>query len=267
MTGGQDGQRQALVRLGTELAKLSIMNAPTSPPNWLHRFVRFLWGREPIVLLGLLVVLLGSWGFTALTEEVLEGDTQSLDLWAVRSMRHADDLARPIGPGWMAEVGRDLTALGGIAVLLLAIVGAAGFLAIHGAYRMLIVLLVSTLGGMLASLWMKHFFDRPRPDIVPHLSQVYTNSFPSGHSMMSAIVYLTLAVLVAPLLRSFWIRFYVIAAAVVLTMLVGISRVYMGVHYPTDVVAGWAAGLVWALLCWLVARSIPHSQAKQQPRT
>lgn len=240
---------------------------PPSRPHWLHRFVRFLWGREPIVLLGLLVILLVSWGFIALADEVLEGDTQSLDRWAVRSLRHADDLARPIGPAWLAEVGRDLTALGGVAVLLLAIVAVSGFLAIHGAYRMLVVLLVSTLGGIIASLWMKHLFDRPRPEIVPHLAQVYTSSFPSGHSMMSAIVYLTLAVLVAPLLRSFWIRFYVITVAVVLTVLVGISRVYMGVHYPTDVLAGWAAGLVWALVCWLVARAVPHSHAKEQPRS
>jgi undecaprenyl-diphosphatase len=240
---------------------------PSSQPHWLGRFVRFLWGREPIVLLGLLVVLLGSWGFVALSGEVLEGDTQAFDQWTVRSMRHADDLARPIGPVWLAEVGRDLTALGGIAVLVLAIASVAGFLAIQRAYRMLVVLLVSTLSGISVSLLMKQFFDRPRPDIVPHLSQVYTNSFPSGHSMMSAIVYLTLAALVTPVLRSFWIRFYVIAVAVVLTVLIGISRVYMGVHYPMDVVAGWAAGLVWALACWLVARAIPRSQASKPPRS
>lgn len=245
------------------------MKTSTSPkhPHWLHSAVAFLWGREPMVLLGLLVVLVGSWGFVALSGEVLEGDTQSFDLWAVRSLRQADDLARPIGPTWLAEVARDITALGGIAVLVLAIAAASGFLAIYRAYRMLAVLLVSTLGGISTSLLMKHLFDRPRPDIVPHLSQVYTNSFPSGHSMMSAIVYLTLGALVAPLLRHFWVRFYVIAVAVALTVLIGISRVYMGVHYPTDVVAGWAAGLVWALLCWLVARAIPHSQAKREPRS
>lgn len=245
---------------------MKTLKSPTHP-RWLRRAVEFLWGREPIVLLGLLVVLLGSWGFVALSGEVLEGDTQSFDRWAVRSLRHADDLARPIGPVWLAEVGRDITALGGIAVLVLAITAAAGFLAINRAYRMLAVLLVSTLGGISASLLMKQFFDRPRPDIVPHLSEVYTNSFPSGHSMMSAIVYLTLAALVAPLLRHFWVRFYVIAVAVVLTVLIGVSRVYMGVHYPTDVVAGWAAGLVWALVCWLVARSTAPSQAKRQSRS
>ncbi len=263
------GGRGRPIGLGTTLAELGVMNAPppSSQPNWLRSSVRFLWGREPIVLLGLLVVLIGTWGFVALSGEVLEGDTQSFDQWAVRNLRHPDDLSRPIGPVWLAEMGRDVTALGGIAVLVLAIAAASGFLAIHGAYRMLAVLLISTVSGIAASLLMKQLFDRPRPEIVPHLSQVYTSSFPSGHSMMSAIVYLTLAALVAPVLRSFWVRFYVIAVAVVLTILIGISRVYMGVHYPTDVLAGWAAGLVWALLCWLVARAIPHSQAKKQPRS
>ena len=232
------------------------------------RLVRFFRNREPVVLAGLLVLVLAAWGFIELTDEVLEGSTDALDRWVVRSLRESGDAANPIGPTWMEEAGRDLTALGGIAVMLIAIASATGFLAINRAYRTLVVLLISTLSGIGVSLLMKSLFDRPRPDFVPHLSHVYTSSFPSGHSMMSAIVYLTLAALIAPVLRHFWLRFYALTIAVGLTVLVGISRVYMGVHYPTDVLAGWAAGLVWALTCWLIAHGVKSkSRCKSTFRT
>ncbi len=224
------------------------------PNDRIVSWVRYFRGREPIVLLGLLVVVITTWVFIELTDEVIEGSTDAFDRWAVMSLREKSDLSDPIGPTWMEEAGRDVTALGGIAVMLIAIVTAAGFLAISRAYRTMIVLLISTLSGMGASLAMKSLFDRPRPDFVPHLSHVYTSSFPSGHAMMSAVVYLTLAALISPILTHFWSRFYVIAVAVGLTVIVGLSRVYMGVHYPTDVLAGWAAGLTWAMMCWLIAR-------------
>ncbi|TWU38811.1 phosphatidylglycerophosphatase B [Novipirellula aureliae] len=217
------------------------------------------------MLLVFLVVVLAAWGFIELTDEVLEGSTDSFDRWAVRSLRDANDPANPLGPSWLEEAGRDVTALGGVAVLLIAIASAAGFLAIIRAYRTMIMLLVSTLSGMGASLLMKSLFARPRPDFVPHLSHVYTSSFPSGHSMMAAVVYLTLATLIATVLRHYWLRFYVIAVAVGLTMLVGISRVYLGVHYPTDVLAGWSAGLVWALACWLIIRGTKPRPERKSP--
>ncbi len=211
-------------------------------------------GREPIVLIALLLIAVGAWGFTWLSDEVFEGSTGSFDRWAVLAMRNPNDLSQPIGPPWLAEVGRDVTAIGSVTIIGITILTAAGFLAVNRNYRRMLVLLISTTSGMGLSIFLKSAFDRPRPDIVPHLTQVYTSSFPSGHSMMSAVVYLTLAVLIAPVLQKFWLRFYIFALASSVTILVGLSRIYLGVHYPTDVLAGWAAGLVWALACWMLDR-------------
>jgi undecaprenyl-diphosphatase len=116
--------------------------------------------------------------------------------------------------------------------------------------------IVAVVGGQVLSTLLKYFIDRPRPDIVHHLSHVYTTSFPSGHSMMSAVVYLTLGALLARFVPQRALKLYFIGLAMFLTFLVGVSRVYMGVHWPTDVLAGWTAGLVWAIACWLVARQL-----------
>ena len=121
-------------------------------------------------------------------------------------------------------------------------------------YGAAVLVLAATLGGLLVSHLLKDLYDRPRPELVPHLTPVSTSSFPSGHAMLSAVVYLTLGALLARLVERWWVKLYVIVAALGLTGLVGFSRVYLGVHYPTDVLAGWAAGLSWAILCWLAAR-------------
>jgi undecaprenyl-diphosphatase len=203
----------------------------------------------------LLVFYFGSWAFIAIAGEVKEGDTKAFDMWALKSLRKADDPAEPIGPPWMAEVGRDLTALGGVAVLILFTLIVAGDLWLDGKHRAMWFLLLAIGGGLLVSQALKSFFDRPRPDLVPHLTEVYTASFPSGHAMLSAVVYLTLGAMLVPLV-SRRLKLYVLSVALLLTFLVGVSRVYMGVHYPTDVLAGWAAGLVWATLSQLVLRRL-----------
>ena len=206
-----------------------------------------------LMLMAMALVVGGAWGFIELADEVVEGDTRSFDEWAVRAMRHADDPASPIGPAWLHEVGRDMTALGGIAVLTLVTAAVAGYLILVRKYRGLILVLVATFGALILSTVLKQAFDRQRPDLVPHLSIVQTASFPSGHSMMSSAVYLTLGTLLARLVPRMVLKAYFIALALLISFLIGISRVYMGVHYPTDVLAGWTLGLVWALLCWIVA--------------
>ena len=103
------------------------------------------------------------------------------------------------------------------------------------------------------STLLKIGFDRPRPDLVPHEAIVYTASFPSGHAMLAAVVYLTLGALLARVQPRRLLKLYLLGLAILLTVAVGASRVYLGVHWPTDVVAGWAVGAAWALLCWAAA--------------
>lgn len=225
---------------------------PYSFPNLIHRTSDWLGQRSIFVLVGTLMVVAGVWGFIGLLDEVKEGDTEHFDKWAVIT------LSKYHGPGYggLEEIGRDITALGGMAVLMLFTLAVVGFLLIDGKVAAMWLVLIATGGGLALSTVLKWLIDRPRPQLGEHYSIVYTSSFPSGHSMMSAAVYLTLGSLLARLVKRRRLKLYFIAVAMTLTVLVGISRVYMGVHWPTDVLAGWTAGLVWAILCWIVAQKL-----------
>ena len=222
----------------------------------LRNAIAWLGGYDLFVLAGLAIVVGGSWVFVKLADEVQEGDTQTLDDRVLRALRRADDPAKPIGPGWMLELGRDITALGGYAYLVLLVAAVAGFLSLDRKFGAMWFLLAAVVSGYLVTMGLKSLFSRPRPDVVPHLSAVYTSSFPSGHSMMSAVVYLTLGAILARMSATLQLKLYFLSVAAFLTFLVGSSRVYMGVHYPTDVLAGWTGGLVWATACSLVARQL-----------
>lgn len=224
----------------------------------------WLGARVSLVLIVALVLVLSMWTFIEIADAVKEGHTQRFDEWAVRSLRKPSDPNEPIGPAWVGEVARDITALGGVAVLTLVIAAVAGFLALREKYHAMWLVLGATTSGLCVSSALKHVYQRPRPNLVAHLSQVYTTSFPSGHSMLSAVVYLTLGALLASFVRQRRLKFYFIAVAMAVTGLVGISRVFMGVHYPTDVLAGWSAGLAWALVCWLVSRYLQRRGAVEK---
>ncbi|MFD0978195.1 phosphatase PAP2 family protein [Tropicimonas aquimaris] len=220
----------------------------TSPLRWI-------WHNVELTSLALLVMIIGgAWSFAELVDEVFNGNTRSLDTSLLLLLRDPINPDLPRGPWWLQEMGRDLTALGGIAVLTLAIIGTTGYFLLKRRFGTALFLLVSTGGGMLLSSFAKGYFDRARPELVSHGSLVVTPSFPSGHTLMAAVVYFTLGVIVARSLPGFRLKAYVLSLAAALAMLVGISRVYLGVHWPTDVLAGWIIGAVWAALCLLVAR-------------
>ncbi len=216
----------------------------------------FLGGTEGVRLLGVLLVIVGcGLGFVALADEILERETQGFDEAVVRALRRADDPSIPIGPAWLRGAALDVTALGGVTVLTLVTLAVCGFLALVRHFRSLLLVLGSTMGGAALNSSLKALFARPRPEVVPHLAEAFSTSFPSGHAMLSAIVYLTLGVLLAQLSESRWLKVYVLGVAVLLSFLVGLTRVYLGVHYLTDVLGGWMAGLAWALFTVLLARA------------
>lgn len=218
--------------------------------RWTRRHVEMTF----LVLLGIVVAAV--WALAELTDEVVEGSTRSLDRDILLLLRTPGNLSDPRGPMWLEEMGRDMTALGGVAVLTLATLVVSLFFLLMGRWATAIYVLLTVGSGILISGIAKEFFDRPRPDLVPHGSFVHTASFPSGHSMMAAVAYLSLGVLIARVQPRFVIRVYVMVVAVLLTIFVGISRVYLGVHWPTDVAAGWLAGGAWAMLCLVVMRSL-----------
>jgi undecaprenyl-diphosphatase len=200
------------------------------------------------VILGAALVL----GFAKLANLAGRGSAPAFDEWLIVALRTPGDLADPVGPAWLEEMMRDFTALGSTGVLTVMVLAIAGFLAMTRKGHAALLVLAAVTGGVLISQTMKWAYARPRPNLVPHGAEVFTASFPSGHSMMSAVVYLTLGALLARTQSDRAVKAYILVVAVLLTVLVGASRVYLGVHWPSDVLAGWALGGLWALTCLIV---------------
>ena len=221
--------------------------------------------KEKLVLLAIATVILGTVAFFAVGREVLNGRTQALDEWAVESLRSQDDRATARGPDWLVGAVRDITALGSIAVLALFSLAILGFAALRGNARLALLVAFAAGGGFLMNTGLKNLFDRPRPAL-PHIARVSSRSFPSGHAMVSATVYLSLAAVLATRERRRLLKAYILGVAALVTVLVGLSRIHLGFHYPSDVLAGWLAGLVWAVLCALATRAVlgARSEAKRQ---
>lgn len=195
----------------------------------------------------------GALGFIVVADSVLAGDSRAIDEAILLALRSSDDTADPIGPAWLEIFFGDVTALGGYPVLTLVGLLAAGYLALLRRWGNLVLLAMSLAGGAILNSAFKTVFDRPRPDLVAHLVEVQTASLPSGHATGSAVAFLTLGALLAQVQPRQRLKLYIVSAAVGLTLLVGFSRIYLGVHYPTDVLAGWSLGAAWAMGCWSAA--------------
>ena len=181
--------------------------------------------------------------------ELVEGDGARVDQAVMLAMRAN---GRPIGPAWLPSAVRDVTALGSTIVLSFVVLVTAIFLWLSGRARTALLVIGATSLGSLTVETIKALIGRSRPDLIGRLMEESSRSFPSGHAALSAIVYLTLATLLFPVLPNRRVRAFAVIVALVLTVCVGISRVYLGVHWPSDVVAGWAFGGVWAMLWWRI---------------
>ena len=221
-------------------------------------FVKFLRSTpKELELLGLLLVFaLGIWVLTLIVAELGYPRIQKLDERILVALREPQDLAVPVGPHWLLGTAREISALGSSTVLVFLIFSVIGYLWLERRYGVLMLVVVSTAGATLISAVLKDVLGRSRPTVVPHLVSVSSPSFPSGHSLLSAAVYLTLGTLLARVTTDRITKLYLVGLSATLAILIGASRVYLGVHYPTDVLAGWALGFLWSFLCGLFAREL-----------
>ncbi len=201
--------------------------------------------------LALVTAVLGVVVFTALALLVPRAATDGLDAAVLRTLRQLDDSRLPLGGDMVLYAARDITALGGTVVLMIVVGLVVGYLMVDRRLRDAVAVLAASIGGLLLVVLLKLLFARDRPSIVPHLVITHSASFPSGHSMLSAVIYPTLGALLARFAKRRGTQVLPIAAAIAITFLVGVSRLVLGVHYPTDVLAGWSAGAAWAGFSWL----------------
>jgi undecaprenyl-diphosphatase len=218
-------------------------------------------------ILGLALLALAAGGvltFLGLADEIRENEPLAFDRRLLLALRTGDK-HEPIGPRWVEIMFTDITSLGSTTVLALVTLAVVGYLLFARKTGAAWMMLGAVAGGTLLNNLMKLVFERPRPDLVAHIVETQTTSFPSGHAMISAITYLTIGAIMARVQEHRAVRIYIVAMAVITTVLVGVSRVYLGVHWPSDVLAGWCAGASWAMMCWLVALYLQRRHALPAP--
>jgi undecaprenyl-diphosphatase len=210
--------------------------------------------RDRGLLTSLLAIAVLVFLFGLIAQEVLEGEPLAVDRLVMLAFRDPAHPAVPIGPPWLVEAARDVTSLGSTVVLALILLAVVGYTFLARSPATAWLMLGAVGGGVVLNNLLKLAFARPRPDLVTPAAKVFTTSFPSGHATLSAITYLTLGALLARTQASRRLRIYFMTVAVTTTVLVGLTRIYLGVHYPTDVVAGWCIGGAWATACWVLMR-------------
>lgn len=193
-------------------------------------------------LVAALGICLAVWMFAELADELDEDEHLHVEERIMLSMRDPANLAEPAGPGWLKQVAIDVSALGGATVVILLTLLVCGHLLLRRRWRRVVILACTVAGGHLLSHTLKAVFGRERPDVVPHLAHVDSASFPSGHSLSSSVIYLTIGALLAETVTRRREKAYILGVAFGLAFLIGVSRVFLGVHYPSDVLAGAALG-------------------------
>jgi undecaprenyl-diphosphatase len=241
------GVRNLLDRLGTRTAR---------------PIRRWLAQRDAILLISLLLAVVLLFGFLQIANAVGQ-DRVGFEQRLMLALRHAPD--DPIGPPWFENMWVNITALGsGDVVILLALI-VLGYLAMLREWRTALVFAIAIIGGGIGGTLLKGVFDRPRPEVISRLIDVGSLSFPSGHSLIAAVVYPTLGAMLARLVKHVRLKLYFVAVALVVMVLIGVSRIYLGVHYPSDVLAGWMLGLGWATICWTALRALQRKHVVEPP--
>ena len=226
----------------------------------LARLVRFARA-EVAALAALLVVTLGIMTFVEVADDMTEADGMAFDQAVLHWMQPA--AGDPRGPWWLKEAAADLTSLGGISVLGLFALIAFAFLLIQRKHLSALLLVVGLAGGVALSEGLKALFERARPPAAFQAVETLNASFPSGHALLSTVFYLTLGVMLTRAFPKRRLKAFVLGAAIVIALLIGLTRVYLGAHWASDVMAGWCAGAAWAMALWLVAYAVQRRQATQ----
>lgn len=221
------------------------MPAEPTVPNTL----RLNSAERPVAMITAICFLL----FAAVAVVVTAGFSEAIDRELLLAFRAPGDPSDPWGPAWFEEAAAEITTLGGYTILSVVVAVVSGTLLILRKFEATVFLLAAVGTGSIVSTLAKQVFDRARPALVDHLDPTFTSSFPSAHAMVSAFTWMTLVAIASRFVESPALRGFLISGAIVICVVVGISRVYLGVHWPSDVVAGWFFGGGWAGLCWLTA--------------
>lgn len=208
----------------------------------------------------LMIVVLGAMTFVEIADDMTEADGQAFDQMVLHWMQPVP--GQPRGPWWLHEAAGDITSLGGIAVLGLFAIVAIGMLLILRKRLSALLLVVGLAGGVGLSEGLKALFERERPPAVYQAVETLNASFPSGHALLSTVFYLSVAVMMTRAFPRKRLKAYVLGVGMVFALMVGLTRVYLGAHWASDVMAGWCVGAAWAMALWLVSYAVERRQKR-----